>query len=62
MTQWLTGQRLSLAQRLLESTDASIEQIATHAGFGTALSLRLAFAKGLSTTPGQYRKEFGRNG
>lgn len=57
--QWLTAQRLFLAQRLLETSDATIEQIASKAGFGTALSLRLAFAKSLNTSPSRYREEFG---
>jgi transcriptional regulator GlxA family with amidase domain len=56
---WLTGQRLFLAQRLLETTDVPIEQVASRTGFGSALSLRLAFAKALNTTPSQYRREFG---
>lgn len=59
VVQWLTAQRLFLAQRLLETTDAPIEQVASKAGFGTALSLRLAFAKSLNTSPGRYRQEFG---
>ncbi|WP_028996419.1 GlxA family transcriptional regulator [Azohydromonas australica] len=59
VVQWLTAQRLQLARRLLETGEAPVEQVAAQAGFGTALSLRLAFAKELNTTPGQYRREFG---
>ena len=36
--QWLLGQRLALAQRLLETTPQPIERIAERAGFGTPLS------------------------
>lgn len=60
VVQWLTAQRLSLAQRLLETTDAPIERVAQKAGFGSPLSLRLGFSKALGTTPSQYRREFSR--
>ncbi|MRR56678.1 MAG: helix-turn-helix domain-containing protein [Deltaproteobacteria bacterium] len=58
VVQWLTAQRLFLAQRLLETTDLSVEQVATDAGFVTSLSLRLAFIKALNTSPRRYRQEF----
>jgi transcriptional regulator GlxA family with amidase domain len=41
--QWLLNQRLVHAQRLLETSEGSIERIAEEAGFGTALSLRQHF-------------------
>lgn len=56
--QWLLNQRLALAQRQLESTSRSIEQIAVDAGFGTAGSLRQHFAASLNTSPSTYRREF----
>ena len=56
--EWLTGHRLALAQRLLETSDTSVEQIAGAAGFGTALSLRLHFARAFSISPAAYRREF----
>lgn len=56
--QWLTSQRLGLAQRQLESTDRSMEQIALDAGFGSAVSLRQHFAATLGTSPSAYRREF----
>lgn len=58
--QWLTTQRLHLAQRLLETTGTSIERISAMAGFRSPLSLRAAFMKELGTTPSLYRREFGR--
>ena len=58
VVQWLTRQRIYLAQSLLETTDTPIEQISTMAGFGSALSFRAAFTKELDTTPSQYRREF----
>lgn len=59
VVQWLTAQRLHLAQRLLETSRAAIEEIAAKSGFGSALSLRLSFAKAFHTTPARYRREFG---
>ena len=55
---WLTSQRLGLAQRQLESTDRSMDQIAVDAGFGSAVSLRQHFAATLGTSPSIYRREF----
>jgi transcriptional regulator GlxA family with amidase domain len=56
--QWLLGQRVAQARRMLESSDASIEAVATEAGFGTALSLRQHFRAVLRTSPSDYRKQF----
>lgn len=59
--QWLLQQRIILAQKLLESTDRSIEQIATQCGFTSATTLRLHFQRLLQTSPGLYRSRFQRN-
>jgi transcriptional regulator GlxA family with amidase domain len=56
--QWLLAQRLTLAQRLLETTAQPVERIAEKAGFGTPLSLRQHFAAAFNTTPSMYRREF----
>ena len=56
--QWLLTQRLVLAQRLLETTDQPIDQVAASAGFGTPAALRLHFRKALATSPAQYRRTF----
>lgn len=56
--QWLLGQRLALAQRLLETTAQPVERIAERAGFGSALSMRQHFARTFNTTPSLYRREF----
>lgn len=58
VVQWVRSQRLFMAQRLLETTNIPIEQVASHTGFGSALSLRLVFTRELNTTPSQYRREF----
>jgi transcriptional regulator GlxA family with amidase domain len=55
--QWLTGQRLILAQELLERTDRGIEQIAAGCGL-TPLMLRRHFARRWGITPTAYRRRF----
>ena len=59
---WLLDQRLLLARRLLETTDAPVERVATLSGFGSAANLRLHVARRLSTTPLAYRRSFRRDG
>ncbi|MGW9440038.1 GlxA family transcriptional regulator [Streptomyces sp. NPDC055607] len=56
--QWLTAQRVMLAQHHLESTDAPVEAIARRAGFGTVENLRHHFLKRLGMTPHAYRLTF----
>lgn len=56
--QWLLGQRLALAQQLLETTAQPIERIAERTGFGTPLSMRQHFGSAFNTTPSMYRREF----
>jgi AraC family transcriptional regulator, transcriptional activator FtrA len=56
--QWLTRQRVQLAQRLLEGSDLSIESVAVACGFGTAANLRKQFGRALHTSPQQYRRTF----
>jgi AraC family transcriptional activator FtrA len=55
---WILRQRIQLAQRLLETTDLSLEHIATHAGFGSPASMRRHFAQRLRTSPQAYRRTF----
>lgn len=56
--QWLQNQRLALAQRLLETTDQPVEQVATEAGFGSAVSLRKHFVSAFKVSPTAYRRQF----
>jgi len=56
--QWLTYQRLLNVQRLLETTDDSIDLIAERAGLGTAATLRQNFRRILHISPGAYRRRF----
>ncbi|HEU4348965.1 MAG TPA: helix-turn-helix domain-containing protein [Actinoplanes sp.] len=55
---WLSGQRLLLARRLLEDSDLGVDSIAARAGFGSAAAMRHHFAQRLSTTPQAYRGTF----
>src|SRR4051794_23715610 len=56
--QWLLGQRVLEARRLLERTDLPVEAVADRAGFGSAASLREHFARATATTPTAYRRAF----
>jgi AraC family transcriptional activator FtrA len=56
--QWLLGQRVLEARRLLERSDLPVEEIAERSGFGTAASLREHFARATATTPTAYRRSF----
>ncbi|MCU0296374.1 MAG: helix-turn-helix domain-containing protein, partial [Candidatus Nanopelagicales bacterium] len=56
--QWLLGERLAFAQRLLESTDQPIDTIAALAGFGSAVSLRHHFHRAFAVSPANWRKTF----
>ena len=58
VVQWLQHQRLALACRLLEQTTQSVEQIATHSGFQSALNLRTRFKATYGVSPGAYRGQF----
>jgi len=55
---WLTGQRVLLAQQLLEETDEIVDVIAERAGFGNAATLRHHFRVWRATTPNAYRRTF----
>jgi transcriptional regulator GlxA family with amidase domain len=56
--QWLLAQRITLARRLLETTDLGIDEVARRAGFGSAATLRLQFGRRLATSPLAYRRTF----
>jgi AraC family transcriptional activator FtrA len=55
---WLTHQRLLAAQRRLESTDESVDEIAEHVGMQTAATLRHHFRASFRTSPTAYRRRF----
>jgi len=56
--EWLRGERLRLARRLLETSDEPIERVARNAGYETTVSMRAHFARDLRTSPRAYRKTF----
>ncbi|HEY9133175.1 MAG TPA: helix-turn-helix domain-containing protein [Dyella sp.] len=58
VTQWLLSQRLAHAQRLLETTDQTMDRIAESSGFGSTVSLRQHFAAAFATSPASYRRSF----
>jgi transcriptional regulator GlxA family with amidase domain len=57
---WLTWQRVLLAQRLLETTELDVDQIARRCGFGGAATLRHHFVGRVGTSPQRYRRTFRR--
>ena len=56
--QWISGARVRSAQRLLETTGLSVEEVATEAGFGSASVLREHFGRIVGTSPIAYRRAF----
>jgi len=57
---WLLTQRVRRAQELLETSDLSVEQIASRTGMGTATTLRRHFSQQLGVPPETYRRTFRR--
>jgi transcriptional regulator GlxA family with amidase domain len=55
---WVLGQRIRLAQRLLETTDLPLELVAERAGFGSAVTMRHHFGQRVRTSPQAYRRTF----
>jgi transcriptional regulator GlxA family with amidase domain len=55
---WVTGQRVLLARRLLEETDLTVDGVAMRAGFGDAAALRHHFTRRVGATPQSYRTTF----
>jgi transcriptional regulator GlxA family with amidase domain len=55
---WLIGQRILLAEQLLEESDETVDRIAERAGFGNATALRHHFRIWRATTPNAYRRLF----
>lgn len=55
---WLVRCRVRRAQQLLETSGASVEEIADAVGFGSATTLRERFARVVGTSPQAYRRTF----
>ena len=57
---WLIRQRVAHARHLTETTNLTVEQIATRSGFRAVETLRHHFRRLVGTTPTAYRRTFGR--
>jgi AraC family transcriptional activator FtrA len=55
---WLIGQRVQASLALLETSDRSVEQIASAVGFDSAVTYRHHFARMMRTSPSTYRRTF----
>jgi AraC family transcriptional activator FtrA len=56
--QWLLHQRVARSQELLETSNLSVEEIASACGFNDAATLRSHFRRRLGVAPTQYRARF----
>ncbi|SFS52443.1 GlxA family transcriptional regulator [Saccharopolyspora flava] len=56
--QWLAGVRIRHAQELLETTDHTVDRIASRTGFPTPSNFRTQFTQTVGVTPSTYRKTF----
>ncbi|MGK5681491.1 GlxA family transcriptional regulator [Actinoplanes sp. URMC 104] len=57
---WLTGERVTLACRLLERGESRLDVVARRSGLGTATNLRTLLRRETGLTPTEYRRRFGR--
>ncbi|BDD71881.1 MULTISPECIES: GlxA family transcriptional regulator [Streptomyces] len=55
---YVESARVEAARQQLESTDATLERVASACGFGTVDTLVRAFRRRLDTTPTEYRRRF----
>ncbi|MFB7085830.1 GlxA family transcriptional regulator [Streptomyces sp. NPDC056296] len=55
---YIESARVEVARHQLESTDATLERVASTCGFGTVDTLVRAFRRRLDTTPTEYRRRF----
>lgn len=56
-TDYLIKRRIEMSQKLLETTDLSIEEVANKVGYGNVIYFRKVFKLRTNMSPGQYRKE-----
>jgi len=56
--QWLLRQRVLLSQQLLETSDVSVDVIATRRDLGSAANLVLQFQRHVRISPSAYRRPF----
>ncbi|GLY50119.1 helix-turn-helix domain-containing protein [Lentzea sp. NBRC 102530] len=55
---WLTGERVTLARRLLELGEKRLDVVARRTGLGTTAHLRTLLRRDTGLTPSQYRRRF----
>jgi transcriptional regulator GlxA family with amidase domain len=55
---YIESARVEMARNQLESTDVTLERVASTCGFGTTDTLIRAFRRQLDTTPTEYRRRF----
>jgi AraC family transcriptional regulator, transcriptional activator FtrA len=55
---WLVNQRLAAARAMLETGDASIEQVGAAVGFADPATFRHHFTRAVGTAPSAYRRTF----
>lgn len=56
--QWVLTQRVAAAQRLLETSDLTVDEIARRCGFADPVALRRHFARQVGLPPREYRRTF----
>lgn len=56
--QWLITQRVLQAQRLLETSDYSVDEVAGRCGFRSPVALRGHFRRQLGSSPAAYRSAY----
>ncbi|RBQ16383.1 AraC family transcriptional regulator [Spongiactinospora rosea] len=56
---WLTGERVTLACRLIELGESRLDLVARGSGLGTAANLRAVMRREIGLTPSAYRQRFG---
>jgi transcriptional regulator GlxA family with amidase domain len=50
--------RIEAARRMLEQSDARLDQVARQCGFGSEERMRVSFQRNVNATPSEYRKRF----
>lgn len=58
--QWLTAQRVARARQLLETSDLTIDAVASRSGLGSGANLRARFREATGVSPSRYRERFRR--
>lgn len=55
---WVNSQRVIVAQRILESTDLAVDEVARRSGFASGPAMRANFLRMLGTQPARYREAY----